>query len=39
MVLPEFFVDIFLPVIPVFDSTTNRNAYQEYFLKIKAAGA
>jgi hypothetical protein len=24
---------------PAFDSATNRNEYQEYFLGVKAAGA
>jgi hypothetical protein len=31
----EFFVDTALG----FDSDSNRNEYQEYFLEVKAAGA
>jgi len=37
----EFFIDIILPVALSSwgDSTSNRNEYQEYFLKVKAADA
>jgi hypothetical protein len=38
MVSLEIFIDIFLPVVYVVDSSSNRNAYREYFLKVKAAG-
>jgi hypothetical protein len=32
--------DIILPVaVPGVDSASNRNEYQEYFLRVKAAGA
>jgi hypothetical protein len=41
MVSLEFFIDIILPAHygPGVDSTSNRNWYQEYFLRVKAAGA
>jgi len=41
MVSLQFFIDIKLPAAlwPWVDSESNRNEYQEYFLKVKAAGA
>jgi hypothetical protein len=40
MVSLEFFIDIILPAALWVDSASNRNEYQEYFLKgVKAAGA
>jgi hypothetical protein len=37
----EFFIDIILPAAlwPGVDSAFKRNEYQEYFLRVKAAGA
>jgi hypothetical protein len=36
----EFFIDIILPAFLLgVDSASNRNEYQQYFLKVKAAGA
>jgi hypothetical protein len=34
----EFFIDI-TDYDPGFDSASNRNEYQEYFLGVKVAGA
>jgi hypothetical protein len=41
MVSLEFFIDIILLIHygPEVDSACNRNEYQEYFLRVKAAGA
>jgi hypothetical protein len=42
MVSLEFFVNIILPAAlysPGVDSASNRKEYQEYFLKVKEAGA
>jgi hypothetical protein len=41
MVSLEFFIDIILLASydSGFDSASNRNEYQKYFLRIKAAGA
>jgi hypothetical protein len=41
MVSLEFFIDIILPAALGlgFDSASNRNDDQEYFLGVKAAGA
>jgi hypothetical protein len=37
----EFFSDLILPVhcVPGVDSASNRNEYQESFLRVKTAGA
>jgi hypothetical protein len=37
----EFSIDIILPIAlwTGVDSASNRNEYQEYFLRVKAAGA
>jgi len=37
MVSLEVFIDTFLPMVYEVDSASNTNAYQEYFLKVKAA--
>jgi len=37
MMSVEFFFEIFLPVVHVVDSASNRIAYQEYFLKVNVA--
>jgi hypothetical protein len=42
MVSLEFFIDIILPAAlysPGVDSASNRKEYQEYFLKVREAGA
>jgi hypothetical protein len=40
MVSFEFFIDMILPaaIHSGVDSTSNRNEYQGYFLRVKAAG-
>jgi hypothetical protein len=39
MVSLEFFIDIILPDVPVFDSASNRNEYQKYFLGARMTRA
>ena len=41
MVSLEFLIDIILPAAlwPWVDSASNRTEYQEYFLRVKTAGA